>query len=293
MKIAILGKQKTWYTRALQTAFKVRGIEAPCFPVTSLVGSTGSKSRLSIGNESLEDYQAVLVRSIPGGSLEQIIYRMDALHRLENVGVRILNSPSAIERGVDKYYTLTLMEDEGLPVPRTIVTERFDDAMDAFDELGGDVVVKPLFGSEGRGMVRVSDKEIAYRTFRALELGRYVYYLQEYVPHGREDIRVFVVGDHAVAAMTRRGETWKTNISNGARAVRLRLDKKLSYMSVRAAKALEAEYAGVDILPMEDGGYSLIEVNTIPGWKGLKEATGFDAAESLVDYVLKKERLDR
>jgi len=287
LKIAIVGKQKTWYTRALQTAFKARGIEAPCFPVTRLVGTTGSKLRLSIGNESLEDYQAVLVRSIPGGSLEQIIYRMDALHRLENAGVRILNSPSAIERGVDKYYALTLMEDEGLPVPRTIVTEWFDDAMAAFDQLGRDVVVKPLFGSEGRGMVRVSDKEVAYRTFRALELGRYVYYLQEYVPHGREDIRVFVVGDHAVAAMTRRGETWKTNISNGARAVRLRLDKKLSDMSVRAAKALEAEYAGVDILPMEGGGYSLIEVNTIPGWKGLKEATGFDAAGYLADFVLK------
>jgi ribosomal protein S6--L-glutamate ligase/tetrahydromethanopterin:alpha-L-glutamate ligase len=286
LKIAILGKQKTWYTRALQTAFKVRGIEAPCFPVTRLVGSTGSKLRLSIGNESLEDYEAVLVRSIPGGSLEQIIYRMDALHRLENAGVRILNSASAIERGIDKYYTLTLMEDEGLPVPRTIVTERFDDAMDAFDELGGDVVVKPLFGSEGRGMIRVSDRDMAYRVFRALELGRYVYYLQVYVPHGCEDIRVFVVGDTAVAAMMRRGETWKTNISNGARAERLRPDKRLADMSVRAAKALGAEYAGVDILPKEGGGYSLIEVNTIPGWKGLKKATGFDAAEYLADFVL-------
>jgi len=287
LKIAILGKQKSWYTRALQTAFKARGIEAPCFPVTRLVGSTGSKLRLSIGNESLEDYQAVLVRSIPGGSLEQIIYRMDALHRLENTGVRILNSASAIEHGVDKYYTLTLMEDEGLPVPRTIVTERFDDAMDAFDELGRDVVVKPLFGSEGRGMIRVSDRDTAYRVFRALELGRYVYYLQVYVPHGCEDIRVFVVGDTAVAAMMRRGETWKTNISNGARAERLRPDKILADMSVRAAKALGAEYAGVDILPMEGGGYSLIEVNTIPGWKGLKKATGFDAAEYLADFVLK------
>lgn len=287
MKIAILGKQKTWYTQALQNAFKIRGIEAPCFPITRLVGATGSKLRLRIGNDSLEDYQAVLVRSIPRGSLEQIIYRMDALHRLENAGVHLLNSASAIEQGVDKYYALTLMEDEGLPVPRTIVTERFDDAMDAFDELGQDVVVKPLFGSEGRGMVRVSDRDTAYRVFRALELGRYIYYLQVYVPHGCEDIRVFVVGDTAVAAMMRRGETWKTNISNGARAERIKLDKRLAEMSVRAAKALGAEYAGVDILPIEGGGYSLIEVNTIPGWKGLKKATGFDAAEYIADFVLK------
>jgi RimK family alpha-L-glutamate ligase len=153
--------------------------------------------------------------------------------------------------------------------------------------LGQDVVVKPLFGSEGRGMIRVSDRDTAYRVFRALELGRYVYYLQVYVPHGCEDIRVFVVGDTAVAAMMRRGKTWKTNISNGARAEPLRPDKRLADISVRAAKVLGAEYAGVDILPIEGGGYSLIEVNTIPGWKGLKKATGFDAAEYLVDFVLK------
>lgn len=290
MKIAILGSANSWYTTALQTAFKARGVETPCFPITTLVGSVGSEVRLTAGDESLEDYHAVLVRAIPGGSLEQIIYRLDALHRLENTGVRVLNSPSAIERGVDKYYTLTLMEDAGLPVPRTIVSERFDDAMNAFDDLGGDVVVKPLFGSEGRGMVRVSDRDTAYRVFRALELGRYVYYLQAYVPHGCEDIRVFVVGDTAVAAMTRRGDTWKTNISKGARAEALRPDKTLAEMSVRAAKALGAEYAGVDILPIAGGGYFLIEVNTIPGWKGLKQATGFDAAEYLADFVLKKTR---
>lgn len=288
MKIAILGRRETWYTRALQTAFRARGIEAPCFPVTALLGRIGSESCLSVSGESLDDYQVVLVRAIPGGSLEQIIYRMDALHRLENAGVRIINPPAAIERGVDKYYTLTLMEDQGLPVPRTIVAERFDDAMAAFEELGGDVVVKPLFGSEGRGMVRVSEKDMAYRVFRALELGRYVYYLQEYVPHGCEDIRVFVVGEAAVAAMTRRGRSWKCNISNGAGAEPLNLDEKLKEMSVRAVKALGADYAGVDILPMESGGYSFIEVNTIPGWRGLKRATGFDAAEYLADFLLKR-----
>lgn len=288
MKIAILGKKNAWYTRAMQSAFKGHGILAPCFPITRLVASLGYESQLSIDNESLEAYDAVLVRGIPGGSLEQIIYRMDALHKLENTGVRIINSASAIERGVDKYYTLSLIESLGLPVPKTIVTERFDDAMTAFDNLGQDVVVKPLFGSEGRGMVRVTDKETAYRVFRALELGRYIYYLQEYIPHGCEDIRVFVIGDKAVAAMTRRGTTWKANMSYGAKAEPLKIDKIIGDMSVSAAKALGAEYAGVDILPMDGGGYSLIEVNTIPGWKGLKKATGFDVGKALADYILKE-----
>ena len=287
MKVAIIGKKNAWYTRALQSAFKGHGILAPCFPITGLVASLGYESQLNIDNESLEAYDAVLVRSIPAGSLEQIIYRMDALHSLEKSGVRVINSASAIERGVDKYYTLSLIKAQRLPIPKTIVTERFDDAMSAFDKLGQDVVVKPLFGSEGRGMVRVSDRETAYRVFRALELGRYIYYLQEYIAHGCEDIRVFVIGNKAVAAMKRRGTTWKSNMSYGAKAEPLKIDKILGDMSVRAAKALGAEYAGVDILPIDGGGYSLIEVNTIPGWKGLKKATGFDAGQALADYVLK------
>ena len=140
---------------------------------------------------------AVIVRAIPGGSLEQVIFRVDALHRLARLGVAVINSPRCIERTVDKYFTSTLLEDAGLPTPRTRVCERFDDALAAFEALGGDVVVKPLFGSEGRGIVRVSDPDLAYRTCRALELTRSVFYLQEFVPHGGRDIRAFVVGGPA------------------------------------------------------------------------------------------------
>jgi RimK family alpha-L-glutamate ligase len=234
----------------------------------------------------LDEYDVLFVRAIPGGSLEQIIFRMDALHRLENAGLRIVNPPAAIERGVDKYYTLTLMEDAGLPTPRTIVTERFDEAVAAFHELGGDIVVKPLFGSEGRGMVRISDKDTAYRVFRALELGHYVYCLQEFVPHGCEDIRVFVIGREVVAAMVRRGDTWKTNVAQGAKVAPLALDDTLRDMSIRATQSLRADYAGIDILPVAGGGYTVIEVNSIPGWRGLRSATGVDVADHLVDYVL-------
>ncbi|MER3458633.1 MAG: hypothetical protein C4309_08425, partial [Chloroflexota bacterium] len=149
---------------------------------------------------------------------EQIIFRMDALHRLEHIGVRVVNSPAAIERTVDKYYTSFLLADAGIPTPRTLVTEDFEAALAAFRELGGDVIVKPLFGSESKGMVRVSDEDVAYRLFRTLELGRhiYYYYLQKYIPHGHEDIRAFVVGERVVAAMRRRGNGWKTNFSQGA-----------------------------------------------------------------------------
>jgi len=290
VKIGILGQPRGWHTTALQQALIQRGIQASCFPITRLTGRVGARPRLTADLEDeLARYDALFVRTIPGGSLEQIIFRVDALHRLENAGVRVINSPTAIERTVDKYYTSTLLEDAGLPTPRTIVSEQFDQAMAAFEALGRDVVVKPLFGSEGRGMVRVSDPDVAYRVFRALELGRSVYYLQEFVPHGHEDIRLFVIGPRVIAAMKRQGQTWKTNVAQGATAVALIPDDELTTMALRAARAVKTDYAGVDILPVAGGGYTVIEVNGIPGWHGLRRATGVDAAEHLVSYVLESQ----
>lgn len=137
-------------------------------------------------------------------------------------------------------------------------------------------------------MTRVSNRDVAYRVFRALELGRYVYYLQEFVPHQCKDIRVFVVGGKVIAAMERQGASWKTNVSQGAKGVPVPLNDTLSDLSLRAVQAVGAVYAGVDLLPVREGVYTVIEVNGIPGWRGLKAATGVDAAEHLADYVLRE-----
>jgi RimK family alpha-L-glutamate ligase len=273
MKVGIIGQAGGWHVAALQAALARRGHAAPCFPITKLTARLAARPRLAADGECLDEYDTLFVRGIPGGSLEQIIFR-------------VINSPAVIERTVDKYYTSALLEATGLPTPRTVVTERFDEALAACRELGGDVVIKPLFGSEGRGMVRVSDSDVAYRVCRALELGRYVYYVQEFVPHGCEDIRAFVIGGEVVAAMVRHGETWKTNMAQGAAAQPAELDDGLRTMAVRAARALGATYAGVDILPLDGGRYSVLEVNGIPGWRGLQAANGVDVADRLVDYVL-------
>lgn len=286
MKVAILGQTSGWHTESLRTALARRGVMAECYPVTQLTALVTEAPRLSAAAVPLDDCDAVFVRAIPAGSLEQVIFRMDALRMLEHSGVRVVNSAFAIEHGVDKYYTSARLHDAGLPTPRTVVAERFSDAMLAYEELGGDVVVKPLFGSEGRGMVRVRESDTAYRVFRALELGRYVFCLQQFVPHGREDIRAFVVGDRVIGAMLRRGQGWKTNAAQGAAVEPIELDDHLVDLSIRAARVVGAEHAGVDLLPCEDGGHSVIEVNTIPGWRALRKATGIDVAQCIVDHVL-------
>ena len=135
-------------------------------------------------------------------------------------------------------------------------------------------------------MVRVSDPDTAYRVLRALDMGRYIFYLQAFVPHGRQDLRLFCIGGQIVAAMRRRGNHWKTNVAQGARAESMEPDAELVSLALEATAVLGADYAGVDILPTESGGYSVIEVNGIPGWRGLQTATGVDAADLLVAQIL-------
>jgi RimK family alpha-L-glutamate ligase len=153
-----------------------------------------------------------------------------------------------------------------------------------------DVIVKPLFGSMGLGMVRVHDEEIAWRVFRALDAIRGVYYLQRTIDHGGRDVRAFVVGDRVVGAIERRsaegGPEWRTNYSRGGGVRPLELSRAWTDMAVRAARAVGADYAGVDLLPADDGTVYTLEVNGIPGWRGLHEATGIDIAAAIVELVV-------
>ena len=234
---------------------------------------------------SLQRGDIVLARIIPNGSLEQIIYRVDALHWLEDTGIRVINSPRAIERTVDKFYTSALLHQAGLSTPETIVCERLDDAMAAFRHLR-DVIVKPLFGSMGLGLVRVNDEDVAWRVLRAIEQIRGIFYVQRYIEHDGKDIRAFVIGDRVFGAIERSSPTWRTNVSRGGAARAITLSAAQTDMALTAARAVGAEYAGVDMLPGKDGKLYALEVNGIPGWRGLHDATGLDVAAGIVDYAL-------
>jgi ribosomal protein S6--L-glutamate ligase/tetrahydromethanopterin:alpha-L-glutamate ligase len=252
-----------------------------------MAGSIGGSPAVHVRGDSIEECSALLVRTIPAGSLEQIIFRMDVLHRLENLHISVVNSASSIERTVDKYYTSFLLADASIPTPRSVVTEDFETALTACRDMG-DAVIKPLFGSEGKGIVRVCDEETAYRVLRGWELNRYIYYIQEYVPHFQEDIRAFVIGDKVAAAMRRRASGWKTNYSKGAEVSSVDLDPEMETLALKAARTIGLDYAGVDLMRSENGRMYVVEINSIPGWRGLRKITGRDIAGGIVDYVLQK-----
>ena len=233
----------------------------------------------------IDSCDAVIVRGIPRGSLEQVIFRVDALHALQARGVTCVNGPRALERTIDKFLASALLARAGVSTPRTVACERLDDALEAFEELGGDVIVKPLFGSMGAGMTRVDDADVAYRVFHALELERAVYLLQETLPHDGRDVRALVVGGRVLAAIERVGSGWRANLARGARAQATQLSPDQERMCLQAAEVLGVDYAGVDVLRAADGRDYVLELNGIPGWRGLQETTGADVAGALVAHL--------
>jgi RimK family alpha-L-glutamate ligase len=284
VQIVALAARAGWHTHELERAAAERGHQLAVLPYEGLVARIGPAPGLRSRTTELDSADVVLARIIPSGSLEQIIFRVDALHRLEDRGIRVVNSPRAIERTVDKFWTSALLGHCGIPTPETVVCDDVEEALGAYRALG-DVIVKPLFGSMGLGMVRVSDEEMAFRVFRTIEQIRGVYYVQRTVDHDGTDIRAFVLGGRVIAAIERRASGWRTNLARGATAHSIALGEQLSALAVRAAAAVGADYAGVDLVTGSDGTPYVLEVNGIPGWRGLQEATGLDIAGRLVDHL--------
>ncbi len=231
-------------------------------------------------------FDAMIIRTMPAGSLEQIIFRMDYLHSAVASGTRVWNSPRSLETCVDKYLTTARLGEAGLPVPRTVCTQTAADAMAAFADLGGDVVVKPIFGSEGRGMVRLTDKEVAWRAFHAIEQTGGVHYLQEFIRHPGWDLRVFVLGNRVLASMKRYGHgDWRTNVAQGGTTEPFELAPQQRKLALDAAGATGAVIAGVDLMCDASGRWVVIEVNAVPGWKSLAATCGIDVAAEVIRFV--------
>jgi RimK family alpha-L-glutamate ligase len=279
MRFAILAGGDGWHVRDLRRTAGDLGHSAELLDFRRLATGVG------IGPNPLAGFDAVFVRTMPPGSLEQVVFRMDLLHRAQAAGITVLNSPAALETCVDKYLATAKLAAAGLPVPPTITCQTAESALEAFQSLGGDVVVKPLFGSEGRGMVRVSDPELAWRTFRALERIQAVIYLQRFIEHPGWDLRVLVLGGRVLAAMRRHAkDDWRTNVAQGGRAEAVTPTADEERLALKAAAAVGADFVGVDLLPTA-GGFVVLEVNAVPGWRALAPACGVEVADVVLRHL--------
>jgi tetrahydromethanopterin:alpha-L-glutamate ligase len=232
--------------------------------------------------------EAAFVRAIPDGSFEQVTFRLDILHALEESGVLVYNSARAIERTVDKGMTSFILAQAGVPSPDTWVCESRDEAREIINRetsTNQKLVLKPLFGNCGRGLQLLDSDS----TLPDLEEIHGVYYLQKQIisadQKGR-DWRVFVIGNQAIAAMERISDHWITNRARGGKCFPAVLTAEIRELAEAASRAVGMNYAGIDIIRDAEGNYLVLEVNSVPAWRGLQSVIEKDIPQMLADDLI-------
>ncbi len=304
MRIAIMTDETGWHTRQLQAALRERGAVGRCVDLADCrIDTAAAWHGLAIPGFGRDLPDAVLVRGIAGGSFEQVTKRLGVLHALRELGVPVYNDARAIERCVDKSMTTLLLHAAGVPTPVTWALESHALAQRivmAQAAAGHALVLKPLFGSQGKGLTRIGAVDGGFVPLPANDaLGPgfgALYYLQRFIPALATpgyDWRVLVIGGRAVTAMRRISEHWVHNVAQGARCEAAWLSPELKQIAEAAAHALDVDYAGVDVMPIAPGSaggptLQVLEVNGVAAWQGLQGVTLFNIARALVEDLFER-----
>ncbi|CAA9891424.1 SSU ribosomal protein S6P modification protein [Candidatus Methylobacter favarea] len=290
-RIAIFTDDPGWHGKQLRLAFASRGYASDYVSLTECrfaIGSGQTPVLIPGFEQALPD--AVFVRGVPGGSLEEVVLYLDILHALKLLHIPVYNDGHAIERSVDKAMTSFLLHNAGLPTPLTwVLRDRAEALSIAESELGkGNLLLsKPLFGSQGEGIRRLEKMTDLFW----LTSSHGVYYLQKFVQcagSGFSDNRVFVINGQAIAAMRRCGKSWLNNVARGAKCELIDLVPDLAELAVTATATLAMDYAGIDIICDREGRYTIIEVNSIPAWKGLESVCDINIADLLTEDLISR-----
>ncbi len=282
-RLAIVTDDPGWHGAQLEAAFARLGWQVTFVSLRSCafdLGAEGPGLQMPGFEDRLPD--GVFVRGVPGGTLEEVVFHLDALHALREAGVAVYNDARVIERTVDKGMTSFLLHRANIPTPATWVTV---DAAHAQAILlreyarGGEVVLKPLFGSQGNGLLRLAPGD----SLPSFESVGGVFYLQRFVDTGSThcDWRIFVINGRPVAAMRREADHWITNVARGGRGCGAILAPAHAELAARTSLALGLGYGGIDLIVDRDGRPWVVEVNGIPAWKALQGVTLVPIADHL------------
>ncbi|MCS7116453.1 MAG: lysine biosynthesis protein LysX [Nitrososphaerales archaeon] len=278
MKISMVYDYVRWEEKSIIEAAKRKNVELQLVNPTDLyfdLNDNGLKSKFG---------DVVLQRCV------SYFRNLHLTALLESKGLKVVNCFNAILTAGNKLFCTLKLMNAGVPMPKTMVSFSTKGSLRALDELGYPAIMKPTIGSWGRliSLVKDSDSAQAICEHREHLSPLYqIYYLQELVKRPPRDIRCFVIGDRAVAAIYRVSTTgdWRTNTARGAKAVNCPITNELEDLCVKAAKAIGDGIFGVDCMESPDG-LVVHEVNHTIEFKNTVPATGVDIPGLIIDYLM-------
>jgi tetrahydromethanopterin:alpha-L-glutamate ligase len=285
--VGLVVDRMDWHAREIAGALAARGIDTAPIRLHLCGFATQNASGLYIDGFGTDLPDAVVVRSMSGGTFEAVTLRLGVLHALRERGVVVWNDARAIERCVDKSTTSFLLARAGISTPPAWATQSYEQAraIAQRETADGALVLKPLFGSQGRGLrlIRKADDLPP-----ADNIAGAVWYLQRFVGverGGFHDFRLLVVRGQVIAAMQRHSANWITNVKRGGRPVAAVANDEMTALAANAAAAVGADFAGVDIIYDAEQRPTVLEVNSMPAWSGLQKVVPANIASLFAEAL--------
>jgi len=290
-RLFILGDPNHWHSQQLIRAAEqsrhprpFKSISVHSFEKLNVTVG-GDNCSVKIGENLLSKKDTVLIRQMPKGTLQQIIFRMNALHAACSIGANIQNPPKTLELSIDKFHLLASLSGMGIPILRTKVAQTMEQGLRDYRELGGDTVIKPLFGGRGRGIERIQTRGRAEVCFEEILRAEGILYQQPFVKHPGWDVRILVVGQELFAIKRKNLNDWRTNLSLGGQAAAHNLSQQETNYCRKIQKEIGGQVLAIDFLYDQKGNMFLLEVNGVPGWRGLQDCLQLDVSKKVIESI--------
>ena len=284
IKTLILTEKEGWHFQQLKKSLESINhyVFSGCLSNITL-SLVNNQPKLFINETTIPQVDNVIVRFVPGGTLEEITYYLNILKIFEEMGVRVINTAQKIESTVDKLYTSYFLSKNNIKTPDTFVFRGYEKAKNFLDNEMSEkgMVYKPLFGSQGDNVKLIKHSS----ELKQIDNSSNIYYFQDYLDNTvNHDYRILVIRNNDACKyfyMTRYGDTFINNVSKGGSCAKEPLNKAITDLALKASRLLNMSFCGVDIMSFNNNNY-IIEINSIPAWRGLQDVE----EEIISDYFV-------
>ena len=286
-KLIILTDKHGWHCKQLKTSAEKKGFHVYLEDLKNLSLHIENNEHHVLDSKNKRiAFSNIFIRYIPGGSLEEIVHYLNILRSLKMNGCNVINTASQIEKTVDKSLTSLILRDNNINTPDTWVFRGDDQLFEKVDKLleKNILIYKPIFGSQGENIVKIKSID----DLKKIDNSTNIYYLQKFIEtKPSHDYRVLVISNtknRKIYSMARYGKTFINNVSSGGECTPIALGKEIIEKSIQASKLFQLPFCGIDLIKEREKIY-VIEINSVPAWRGLQSITEDNISESITDIL--------